>query len=246
MKGIKGKTAIVTGSRRGIGKAIALKLAKEGANVVITDIDREDCEKVTKEIKGECLALKLDVTKDKEWEEVVKKTKEKFSSVDILVNNAGIAGIEEIGEKEKIDKTLEVDLKGALLGIKNVLPGMIDQKFGRIVNISSIAALVSWQKIPTYSAAKGGLIGLTKCYAGYLGQHGININSIAPGAVETKMLDSMLKELGMTRDQVIQMTPKGRIGKPEDIANLVAFLVSEESDFITGQIIPVDGGYTTL
>ncbi len=246
MKDLNGKTAIVTGARRGIGKAISLKLSKEGANVVVTDIDKGDCEEVCKEIGENSLALKLDVTKDKEWQEVIEKTKDKFGSVDILVNNAGIAGKEEIGDKDKIDKTLEINLKGTLLGIKNIIPDMIEQKFGRIINISSVAALVSWQKIPTYSATKGGLVGLTKCYAGYLGQYNININSIAPGAVETKMLDKVLKELGMSREEVIQMTPKGRIGKPEDIAKAVAFLASEDSDFITGQVIPVDGGYTTL
>ncbi len=241
------KVAIVTGARRGIGKAIALKLAREGAKVAVTDISKEDCEEVIKEIEklgGEGLALKLDVTNEEEIGEVVKTTKEKFGRIDILVNNAGIIDIEEIGDSSKINKILEVNLKGVLKSCNAVIPTMVEQKYGKIVNISSIAAMVCWPKIPSYSATKGGIIGLTKCYAGYIGQHNININAIAPGPIETEMLDDLLKKLGMTREQVCQGTAKGRIGRPEDIANAVAFLASDESDYITGQVLAVDGGYT--
>ena len=118
------------------------------------------------------------------------------------------------------------------------------KKDGKIINIASIAALVSWSKIHTYSASKGGVIGFTKGLAGDVAQYGINVNAIAPGAIETPMLDSILKELRMTREQVCQFTPKGRIGKPEDIANACRFLASDEADFITGQVLIVDGGYS--
>jgi len=246
---LKGKVAIVTGARRGIGRAIALKLAKEGTRVVVTDISQEDCQKVVEEIEelgSEGLALKLDVTKEEEIKEVVKMTKEKFGRIDILVNNAGICLLEEPAKMDlaKVEKTLNVNLKGLIGLTYAVLPQMLEQKYGKIVNIASVAAMVCWSKIYTYSATKGGVVGFTKGLAGDFAQHGINVNAVAPGAIETPMLDSILKELGLTREQVCQLTPKGSIGKPEDIASAVNFLVSNEADFITGQVLIVDGGYT--
>ena len=259
---LKDKVAIVTGARRGIGKAISLKLAKEGAKVVVTDISQEDCQKVVEEIEKmgchqpttlpaeggapEGLALKLDVTNEEDIKNVVAKTKEKFGRIDILVNNAGICLLEDIKNPdfEVVEKILNVNLKGLIELTYLVLPEMIKQKYGKIINISSIAALVSWSKIYTYSATKGGIIGFTKGLAGDVGQYGINVNAIAPGTIETPMLDSVLKELGMKREQVCQFTPKGRIGKPEDIANACCFLSSDEADFITGQVLVVDGGYS--
>ncbi|RLJ01567.1 MAG: hypothetical protein DRP10_03765 [Candidatus Aenigmatarchaeota archaeon] len=241
------RVAIVTGAMRGIGKAIALKLAKEGAKVVVTDVDQEECKEVVKEIEemGRTgLALELDVTNEEDWHNAVKEVKEKFGKIDILINNAGICDLEEAGDISKMEKILSVNLKGTIIGCNAVLPLMIEQKYGKIVNISSIAAIVSWPKIPTYSATKGGVIGLTKCYAGYLGQYNINVNTIAPGPIETKMLDDVLKKLGMTRDMVCKAVSKGRIGRPEDIANAVAFLASDDADYITGQVLVVDGGYT--
>jgi len=241
------RVAIVTGAMRGIGKAIALKLAKEGAKVVVTDVNQEECKEVVKEIEemGRTgLALELDVTNEEDWHNAVKEVKEKFGKIDILVNNAGICDLEEAGDISKMEKILSVNLKGTIIGCNAVIPLMIEQKYGKIVNISSIAAIVSWPKIPTYSATKGGVIGLTKCYAGYLGQYNINVNTIAPGPIETKMLDDVLKKLGMTRDMVCKAVSKGRIGRPEDIANAVAFLASDDADYITGQVLVVDGGYT--
>ena len=245
---LKNKVAIVTGAKRGIGKAIALNLAKNGAKVVVTDIDQDDCEKVVQEIeelKGEGLALKLDVTKEEEIKNVIQLTKEKFGRIDILVNNAGICLLEDLNKMDLsiVEKTLNVNLKGLINLTYAVLPQMTEQKYGKIVNIASIAAMVSWSKIYTYSTTKGGVIGFTKGLAGDFAQHGINVNAVAPGAIETPMLDSLLKELGLTREQICKVTPKGRIGKPEDIANAVSFLVSQEADFITGQVLVVDGGY---
>jgi len=246
---LKDKVAIVTGARRGIGKAISLKLAKEGAKVVVTDISQEDCQKVVEEIEklgSEGLALKLDVTNEEDIKNVVAKTKEKFGRIDILVNNAGICLLEDIKNPDLgvVEKILNINLKGLIELTYAILPEMIAKKYGKIINIASIAALVSWSKIHTYSASKGGVIGFTKGLSGDVGQYGINVNAIAPGAIETPMLDSVLKELGMTREQVCQFTPKGRIGKPEDIANACCFLASDEADFITGQVLVVDGGYS--
>ncbi|MCD6500953.1 glucose 1-dehydrogenase [bacterium] len=246
---LKDKIAIVTGARRGIGKEIALKLAKEGAKVVVTDISQEDCQKVVEEIEkleSEGLALKLDVTNEEDIKNAVAKTKEKFGKIDILVNNAGICLLEDIKNLDLgvVEKILNINLKGLIELTYAILPEMIAKKYGKIINIASIAALVSWSKIHTYSASKGGVIGFTKGLAGDVAQYGINVNAIAPGAIETPMLDSILKELRMTREQVCQFTPKGRIGKPEDIANACRFLASDEADFITGQVLIVDGGYS--
>jgi NAD(P)-dependent dehydrogenase (short-subunit alcohol dehydrogenase family) len=244
---LKNKVAIVTGAQRGIGESIALKLAELGAKVAVTDITKEGCEKVVEKITakgGKAAAFKLDVTNEAEIKDVVAQVKEKFGRLDILVNNAGICLTEEASDTSKIDKTMNVDIKGVLSCSKAVLPMMIEQKYGKIVNIASIAGYVSWPKLHTYSAAKGAVIGLTKCMAGEFAGSGVNINAVAPGAIETKMLDDVLKELGMTREQTIQAIPRARIGEPEDIANAVAFLVSDEADYIVGQTLIVDGGYT--
>jgi len=244
---LKNKVAIVTGAQRGIGESIALKLAELGANVVVTDIAKEPCEEVVEKIiakGGKAVAFKLDVTNQPAVKDVVAQVKEKFGRVDILINNAGICLTEEASDTSKIDKTVDVDIKGVLYCSKAVLPIMIEQKYGKIVSIASIAGYVSWPKLHTYSAAKGAVISLTKCMGGEFAGNGININAVAPGAIETKMLDDILKKLGMTREQIIQAIAKAKIGKPEDIANAVAFLASDDADYIVGQTLIVDGGYS--
>lgn len=242
------KTALVTGSRRGIGKAIALKLSRMGASVAVTDLSKEDCEEVVEELEGEGIALELDVTKEQQVEEAMETTREELGSLDVLVNNAGIAPLQDFIEMEKEDweQILAVDLEGVYLCTKHALPQMIDQEWGRIVSISSIAAFVYWMSLTHYSAAKAGIIGLTKNLAGRVGQHGITVNAVCPGAIETDMLEEVLKELGMTREQLLKKTPMNRTGEPEDIANLVGFLASEEASFITGQAVTADGGYTLM
>lgn len=248
---LENKTALVTGARRGIGKAIALKLAQEGTKVAVTDISKEDCEEVVEEIEnngGKAIALKLDVTDEEEIKNSIQKTEEKLGSLDILVNNAGIGTATDLTEMSKEDwrKTLGVNLEGAFLCTREALEPMMDQGWGRIINISSIASYLFWPQLTHYSASKAGIIGMTKNVAGRVGKHNITANAICPGAIETKMLDDLLKELGMTREQIIKQTPAGRIGNPEDIANLVAFLASEEASFITGQAITADGGYSII
>jgi len=244
---LKNKVAIITGAQRGIGEEISLKLAELGVKVVVTDIKKEPCEKVVEKITakgGEAVGFKLDVTNEPEVKDVVTQVKEKFGKVDILVNNAGICATEEIRDISKIDKIVDVDIKGVLYCSKAVLPIMIEQKYGKIVNIASIAGYVSWAKLHTYSAAKGAIISLTKCMAGEFAGAGVNINAVAPGAIQTPMLDKLGEELDMDMKQILLAIPKARIGTPEDIANAVAFLASDDADYIVGQTLIVDGGYT--
>ena len=246
---LKNKVAIITGAKRGIGKAIALNLAKNGAKVVVTDLDQDDCEKVVKEIeelKGEGLALKLDVTKEEEIKNVIQLTKEKFGRIDILVNNAGIFIQQELEDMEtsKIDKLLSVDLRGVILGIKNVIPTMKEQKYGKIINIASIAGFVGFDLSSVYCAAKGGVVNMTRELAMDLGKYKINVNAVAPGVIKTDMTNDMLADENI-KTALLSKIPYGRVGKPDDIANTVAFLASDESEYITGHTIVVDGGWLT-
>ena len=246
---LKNKVAIVTGAKRGIGKAIALKLAKNGVKVVITDIDQKDCEEVVKEIEeleGEGLALKLDVTKEEEIKKVIQSTKEKFGRIDILVNNAGIFIQKELEDMDtsEIDKLLSVDLRGVILCIKNIIPEMKEQKYGKIVNIASIAGFVGFDLSSIYCAAKGGIVNMTRELALDLGKYKINVNAVAPGVINTDMTKDLLAEENI-KTALLSKIPYGRIGKPDDIANAVTFLASKESEYITGHTIVVDGGWLT-
>ena len=250
MDNLKNKTALVTGARRGIGKAIALKLSNMGASVAVTDLNKEDCEEVVQELPGEGIAAELNVTEEEQVKEAVEKTKEELGPIDIVVNNAGIAPTEDFLEMdaESWEQVLAVDLEGVYSVTKHALPQMINEgeEWGRVVSISSVAAVAYWAQLTHYSAAKAGIIGLTKNLAGRVGKHGITVNAICPGAIETDMLEDVLEKLGMSRDQLLQHTPMNRTGKPEDIANLAGFLASEEAGFITGQAIMADGGYTLM
>lgn len=246
---MNGKVAIVTGARRGIGRAIALRLAKDGAKVVVSDVSKEDCELVVKEIEqlgGEGLALKLDVTNEEEIKEAVRKTKEKFGRIDILVNNAGIFIQEELDKMNtsKIDKILTVNLRGAILCTRYILPVMKKQNYGKIVNMASVAGFVGFEFSSIYCATKGALINVTRELALDLGKYKINVNSVAPGVIETAMTKDLLGDEKI-KSALLGKVPYGRIGKPGDIANAVAFLVSDESEYITGHTLVVDGGWLT-
>lgn len=248
---LSGKTAIVTGSRRGIGRAIALAMAREGANVVVSDISREDCQKVVGEIeklgrKG--LALKCDVSDSEEVEDMVKRTVTEFGKVDILVNNAGIMDFKPFLEltDEEWDKTLNVNLKGQFLCARAAGRVMIKSKWGRIINIASISSGgcgIAFPLIAHYTASKGGVMALTEALAMELTPQGINVNAICPGAIDTD-ISKGVKESGQLA-QVLARIPKGRLGQPEEIANLAVFLASEEADYISGAAIVIDGGWLT-
>jgi 3-oxoacyl-[acyl-carrier protein] reductase len=248
---LEGKTAIVTGSRRGIGRATALALAREGANVTVSDVNQEDCQKVVAEIekmgrKG--LAVKCDVTSTPEVEALVAKTVAKFGKLDILVNNAGIISYKPFLEltDEDWDKTLGVNLKGQFLCARAAAREMIKNKWGRIINIASISSGgcgIAFPLIAHYTASKGGVMALTEALALELTAKGINVNAICPGAVDTDMTKGA-KESGQL-EPVLLRIPKGRLGKPEEIANVAVFLASEEASYIAGAAIVVDGGWLT-
>jgi NAD(P)-dependent dehydrogenase (short-subunit alcohol dehydrogenase family) len=245
------RTAIVTGARRGIGRAIALALAQEGANIVVSDISQEDCQKVVAEIKKlgrKGLAVKCDVTSTAEVEEMVKKTVAQFGKLDILVNNAGIIAFKpflELTDKDW-DNTLNVNLKGQFLCARAAAKEMVKNKWGRIINIASISSGgcgIAFPLVAHYTASKGGVMALTEALALELTPQGVNVNAICPGAIDTDMVKGV-KEGGQL-EQVLLRIPKGRLGQPEDIANLAIFLASEEADYISGAAIVIDGGWLT-
>ena len=248
---LSGKTAIVTGARRGMGRAISLALAREGADVVVSDISQEDCQRVVDEIerlgrKG--LAVRCDVSSGSDVEAMVRKTVAEFGGVDILVNNAGIISYKPFLEltEEDWDKTLNVNLKGQFLCARAAAKEMVKNKRGRIINIASISSGgcgIAFPLIAHYTASKGGVVALTEALALELTSQGINVNAICPGAIDTEMAKGA-KESGQL-EQVLARVPKGRLGKPEEIANLVVFLASEESEYISGDAIVIDGGWLT-
>ena len=247
---LKNKIALVTGSRRGIGQGIALALARVGANVVVTDIDQADCQKVVdqiKEIGQDGLAIKLDVTNKGEVEKAIKMTVEKFGKIDILVNNAGIAQFKPFLELTEADwdRTLDINLKGMFLCSQAAAKEMVKNKYGKIVNIASIASGqvgIGFLNIAHYCASKGGVTALTEALALELAPYGINVNAIGPGVIETPMTQDILADEAGKKGMLMRI-PKGRLGQPKDVASAVVFLASDEADYITGVTLFVDGGW---
>ena len=240
------KVAIVTGAGRGIGKAIAIALAREGANVIVNDVDIQTAEKVAKEINSmgqQALAIQVDISDSKEVNQMVQLVIKKFKRVDILVNNAAIirrGTIEDLSE-EDWDRVMDVNLKGAFNCAKAVVGTMKKQRYGKIVNISSIAGKIGdLASAPCYGASKAGMTCLAKSLARELASYNINVNVVAPHAIETDMSKEWSEE---KRKNIIANIPLGRMGKPEDIAEAVAFLVSDKAKFITGEVLDVNGGY---
>ena len=239
------KTAIVTGAGRGIGKAIALKLASFGANIVVNDIPSSaDADETAKEIEAMgrgALVCKGDVRNFDDVSEMVKKTLDKFGTIDILINNAGITRdnlIMRMDEKD-FDDVIAINLKGAFNCIKAVTRPMMKQRSGAIVNMASVVGIMGNAGQANYSASKAGLIGLTKSTAKELSSRGIRANAIAPGFIESLMTDKLPDNV---KDDYFKAIPLGRFGTAEDIANTAAFLVSDMASYITGQVIHIDGG----
>lgn len=244
---LKNKVAIVTGAGQGIGKEIALEIAREGAVVVVSDINQKHIDATVKEIKrlgSDAIGVKADVSNSAEVEKLVKDVLGQFKTIDILVNNAGIYPFVPLTEmkEEQWDKVLDVNLKGCFNCTRAVAPAMIKQKSGKIVNITSIAgAVVGYTNLAHYCASKGGILGFTRATALELAPHKINVNAIAPGAISTPGTEVMGEDALKQFEQAI---PLKRIGEPKDIAKAAAFLASEDSNYITGQMIVVDGGWT--
>ena len=244
---LKNKIAIVTGSRRGIGRSITLELAKEGAKVVVSDIDLKECQNVCDEIKktgSDAIAVKCDVSKKRDVDAMVKKTIQKFKRIDILVNNAGVFLMKpfvQMTEKDW-DFVLDINLKGVFLCANAVAKQMVKQKGGKIISIASIAGEVGFMNTSAYCASKAGIINLTRELAMELSPHNINVNVVAPGVIATKMTEDMLKDK-KTKEVLLANTPLGRVGNPEEIGKAAIFLASNDSNFITGHTLVVDGGW---
>ena len=242
-----GKNALVTGAGMGIGKGIALRLAQEGANVAVNYLKSEQQAKtVVEEIKKlgvSGIPIRADVSNTHDVDHMVSQLVQEFGKLNILVNNAGIWFEKSLMETtdEIWDKTLDVDLKGVFLCTRRCVPEMIKQGGGKIINISSTDAIIAEPNSLAYSAAKAGIIGLTQALALELGPKNINVNAVAPGLTNTPMTAPWLANARM-HESFISRTPIGRVGKPEDIAATVAFLASSDSDFISGVLIPADGG----
>lgn len=239
---LSGKVAIVTGSARGIGREIALRLAEAGANIVISDI--ADAEPVAEEIKKmgrQSLAVMTDVTSASDVAGLVEKAIEKFGRIDILVNNAGIARDQLLMRMsdEDWEAVLNVNLKSVFLCTRAVLRHMVKQRWGRIISISSIVGIVGNPGQANYASAKAGIIGFTKTIAREVGSRGITANAIAPGFIVSKMTEQLSEE---QKGEMLKRIPLGSLGTPRDVAEAVAFLASEEARYITAQVLGVDGG----
>ena len=248
-KEFKGKVALITGASRGIGRAIAIELAKNGANIAINYNSNLKAAKETQKlvsktgVKSEI--IKADVSKEKSIKSLIKQTEKKLGSIDLLITNAGIALLSK--NPLELDynvwkKTMTTNVDGTLLPIKEVLPGMIKRKYGRIVCLSSIAGLGMRPNMITYGTSKAAVIALVRNLSAAVAPY-VRINSVAPGLIDTDMIESLDKK---ARKTMIETTPLKRIGKPQDIANSVCYLLSDRSDFTTGQTIVSDGGRVPL
>lgn len=242
---MQGKTAIVTGAAKGIGRAIALKLASKGANIVLNYRSSEEkAIEVEEEIKSlgvEVLRVKGDISVLSDVENLINSAKEKFGTIDIMVNNAGITKDNLIlrMKEEDFDSVIDVNLKGVFNCLKTITPIMVKQKKGKIINLSSVVGVSGNAGQVNYAASKAGVIGMTKSLAKEVGSRGITVNAVAPGFIETDMTEVLGDKL---KDEAKKGIPLKRLGTPEDVANVVSFLASEEGNYVTGQVINVDGG----
>lgn len=246
------KTAIITGGGGGLGRATALKLAESGVNISIIDVSEEQGNETVRliEEKGaKGFFIKADVTNAEEVKQYVDKTVSTFGSVDMFFNNAGISGP---GKKfldnsiEQIDLVLDINLRGALYGLYYVLPEMIKNGGGSIVNTSSTAGLVGQDSVVSYSATKHGIVGVTKSLAAEYANQGIQINAVAPGSTETPMV-KQYREMNPDVFKAVSATiPQRRLGQPEEVAELVSFLLMSEAKYINGAVVPIDGGFTAI
>lgn len=239
------QTAIVTGGSRGIGRAVAVRLAKDGMNLVINyrgnSAAAEETERLCRELGAKVLLVQGDVSRAEDCEKLAAQAKEAFGRVDVLVNNAGITrdGLLARMTEEDFRAVLDVNLVGPWNMMKAVNRIMMKQRYGRIVNLSSVTGLMGNMGQTNYAAAKAGILGMTKSYAREVASRGITVNAVAPGFIDTDMTEAMPEG---AKDKIVTGIPMGRTGKPEDVAEAVAFLTSEQAGYITGEVLRVDGG----
>ncbi len=247
---LEGKSVIVTGARRGMGRTHAILMAKAGAKVVVSDIDQKDCERVVEEIKeegGEAIAKKCDISKKEEVDALIETTKNEFGSVDVLVNNAGIADFKDFFQmtEEDWEKTLDINLKGYFLCSQAAAKEMKKQGGGVIVHVGSVAmgqVGIGFPNLVHYVASKGGIAGMTEAMAVDLAQYKIRVNAVAPGMIDTPMIDP-IKADKSSMEAAVQRLPMKRAGEPVEISKAVLFLASDASSYMTGAVVNVDGGW---
>lgn len=239
------KVAVITGGTTGIGKEIALELAKNGYNIAINYRNETDTmNDLKQEIESnnvKCIFVRADVSNFEETENMVKEIINEFGKIDVLVNNAGITqdGLIMRMKKESFDQVVNINLGGTFNVTRNVVPYMVKQRSGRIINVSSVVGITGNAGQSNYAASKAGIIGLTKSLAKELSSRGILVNAIAPGFIETKMTDKLGENV---KQSILEQIPLGRMGEPKEVAKVVKFLASDDSSYITGQVIHIDGG----
>ncbi|TFZ41071.1 3-oxoacyl-[acyl-carrier-protein] reductase [Soehngenia longivitae] len=239
------KIALVTGGSKGIGKSIAIKLAEDGYDIAFTYSSDENAANDTLEelnkLGSNSLSIKKDMSIEEDVKEAIKEIEEKLGTVDVLVNNAGITrdGLLMKMKAEDFDRVIEVNLRSVFLTTREIIRPMIKKKYGKIINISSVVGIMGNAGQANYAASKAGVIGFTKSIAKEFASRGVRANAIAPGFVETDMTKVLKEDV---KEEMLKNIPLGYFAKPEDVANLVSFLASEKSDYITGQVIQIDGG----
>lgn len=242
---LKGKTAIITGAGRGIGRAIALQFAQYGARVVLNyrnSISQvEELLQIIRNAGGEAIAIRADISIEAEAKQLVMEAIEEYKTLDILVNNAGINKDNLLirMSEEEFDKVIDINLKGTFFCMKHAAQVMLKQRFGKIINISSVVGIAGNMGQTNYAASKAGVIGMTKTAARELSSRGITVNAVAPGFIETDMTESLPDKI---KEASIAAIPLGRFGNANEVAAAVSFLASEAANYITGQVLQVDGG----
>lgn len=242
---MKGQTAIITGSSRGIGRTTAEEFAKRGVNIIIVDINGGNAETVAEEIKSrygvETLGIRADISKSDDVKRLFDEAVKKFSKIEILVNNAGITRDNLLirMKDEEWDAVLNINLKGAFLCSREAVKIMSKIKYGRIINLASVVAFMGNPGQVNYSASKAGLVALTRTVAKEYASRGITVNAVAPGFIQTAMTEQLPEKV---KEEMLRMIPLGRFGTTEDVANVIIFLALPESGYITGQVIHVNGG----
>jgi 3-oxoacyl-[acyl-carrier protein] reductase len=241
---LEGKNALITGAAQGIGKSVALGMASEGANVAISDVNLDLAEKTAKEVQAlgvKSVAIQLDVSDQDSVSRAIRTFADEFSSLDVLVNNAGITKDTVLLRMKEADwdAVININLKGSFLCMKEAVKVMAKQRYGKIISISSVVAFMGNPGQANYSSSKAGLIGLTKTVAREYAARGIRVNAVAPGFIQTAMTDALSDSV---KDEMKKAIPLNEFGSPEDVSSAVTFLASEEADYITGQVIHVNGG----